>query len=197
MLNSSFDRAAKEKDGKLKNRAFILFDFILMRVGYFNSYKKINTEGIKRLVFVCKGNVCRSVYCEFFIKQRLINSTNDLEVVSCGLRTSGGTKANNMATKVAKIRNVNLSLHRSRRATDIAINNSDLVIIMEPGMAIGLRSRGIKVARKNIVLLGMIGSSPQVRINDPYGKSEKAFNVIFDQVEDKVKFLLKHFMLSR
>ncbi len=109
----------------LRHYASMVWD----RFGGFWTYRQINWARVSRLVFVCKGNICRSPYAETRAKGY------GVEVVSIGLTAKSGTSANPDAIKNAEVRGINLGSHRAKRQEDICIGGGDLLVAMEPGQA--------------------------------------------------------------
>jgi protein-tyrosine phosphatase len=80
---------------------------------------------IKRLVFVCQGNICRSAFAEI-VAERL-----GLAAASFGLSTDAGKAAHPPATAAAAALGHDLSAHRTTRAQDFIVQPGDLLLAME------------------------------------------------------------------
>ena len=76
--------------------------------GKYGQFARIKWGQVKRLVFVCKGNICRSAYGE-------AGGEAGVPAVSCGLQANSGSPADPIALVVSSQRALDLSLHRSRR----------------------------------------------------------------------------------
>ena len=154
------------------------------RFGGFWMYRHINWSRVNRLVFVCKGNICRSPYAEIRAKG------HGIEVISLGLAAKSGTLANSDAIKNAAVRGIDLDLHRAKRQSDIHISSGDLLIGMEPGQARVLH----RIAKKEgaqVTLLGLWRDPPRPYIHDPYGHGEGYFQTCFSIIDEAVEGLLK------
>ena len=154
------------------------------RVGGFWMYRKINWARVNRLVFVCKGNICRSPYAEMRAKGC------GIEVVSMGLAAKSGTLANLDAIKNAAVRGIDLELHRAKQQKDICIETGDLLVGMEPWHASVLQ-RMAKKAGAQTTLLGLWTNSPRPYIHDPYGHAEAYFQTCFSVIDEAVESLIK------
>ena len=145
---------------------------------YLGNYKKveqIDWGKVTRLVFVCRGNVCRSPYAEMKAKGLDLNAT------SIGLDTTEGSPANAKAIKSASYRNVMLDEPRARVYKLIKITNNDLVVCMEPWQ---LKKFGkIDSSGCQITLLGLLCTNKKIIINDPYGKPDDFYDDCFQEID--------------
>ena len=62
---------------------------------------EILPRGIRSVLFVCKGNICRSPFAALYLDAKLKERNCPIEVSSAGLETSTGSKANPIASAVA------------------------------------------------------------------------------------------------
>jgi len=151
---------------------------IRFMAGNYRNYKQIDWRSVERLVFVCKGNICRSAYAEAVAKSLGIDS------VSCGIDTRHGCSANEEAIHVAEANGFNLREHRTTQIQLLDIRDSDLLVAMEPGQAEYIcREYGEKYSCS---LLGLWGQPVTPHIEDPYGASRVYFNHCFNYIEKSV-----------
>ena len=147
-------------------------------VGDYRHYQQIDWQSVERLVFVCKGNICRSAYAEAVAKSFGIDS------VSCGIDTRNNYPANEDAIIAAEAKGVDLSKHRTSPIQLLDIRENDLLVAMEPRQAEYIvREYGEKC---RCSLLGLWGSPVSPHIQDPYGASLKYFNNCFTYIEKSV-----------
>jgi len=145
--------------------------------GRFDSLKHLELLLIKRLVFVCRGNVCRSPYAEAAAKSLGFTS------LSCGVEVSHSAPAEKMAIKAAYLRGKDLSQHMSRSIHNIELNNSDCLIAMDPTHLPVARDVAERVGCQ-ITLIGLWRKIPIPEIADPYGKALQVFSVCFDEIDE-------------
>lgn len=87
---------------------------------------------MKRVLFVCSGNTCRSPLAEGIAKDVFQQEMNaDISVSSAGTAALDGHPASGLAVEVARAENINISNHRSRLLTQTQIIDADLIITME------------------------------------------------------------------
>ena len=171
---------------KLRSWWKVSKEWLLLFFGLYDRFGQLakNTHP-KRVIFLCKGNVCRSVYAERYLQQQLASLDTPLEVISCGIDTDGGTPANSVGKKVAAERGVNLEGHFSQKLQELEISPDDLLVVMEPYMLAALPDGH----GASIIMLGMLGDDRSPSISDPYGQPEAEFKRVFAAIESKVDSL--------
>jgi len=98
----------------------------LYSLGFYRKYRNVKWENVERLVFVCKGNICRSAYAE-----AVANSYN-LESVSCGIHTTLGKPANILAQEAALRAGRDIRKHKTTPLSSVSLRKGDLLVAMEP-----------------------------------------------------------------
>ncbi len=80
---------------------------------------------VRRLVFVCHGNICRSAYAHVLAKRA------GAQVASFGLSTATGRGAHAPVVKLAARRGINMTAHRATDIDDFVPKQGDLLLAME------------------------------------------------------------------
>jgi protein-tyrosine phosphatase len=146
--------------------------------GDYRSYRPVDWESVERLVFVCKGNICRSAYAEAVARSLGVDSA------SCGVDTRAGYPADEVAIRTAAEKGVDLEKHRTTPIQSMEFEKGDLLVAMEPWQAVYIsREFG---ADYRCSLLGLWGRPLRPYIQDPYGASSIYFNNCFDYIEKSV-----------
>jgi protein-tyrosine-phosphatase/predicted ATP-grasp superfamily ATP-dependent carboligase len=127
----------------------------------------------KSVLFVCKGNICRSPFAEGYLKKLLPK----LNVASAGLLPGVGHKPPSAAIEAAARREVDLSKHRSRVLSqeDISLSEVVLVFEVEQFRAVKRLARRCSTNRPRICLLGALDYQYPLEINDPFGQDVQVF----------------------
>ena len=150
---------------------------IRLRAGGWRDEQNVNWSTVRRVVFICAGNICRSPYAA--ARARLLG----IETASCGLTASGGAGADPAAFRNAAKRHVDLSSHRSRPYKDFDFFDGDLLVMFEPSQVTSLNDRS---AGAQVTLHGLWAIRPQPYIADPYGRSDNYFQHCFTLIDQGV-----------
>lgn len=161
-----------------RKMGLVRYSFHLARfmLGSFSSLKNVEWSTVTRLVFVCKGNICRSPYAEQ--RARAIG----LSCSSFGLEPGVGAPANPLAIRAASARGLDLTSHRARSVVDFPIEGGDLLTAMEPWQVTVLRSLPVPVGVQ-VTLLGLWCRPSRPHLEDPYGLSDDYFQTCFGIID--------------
>ena len=158
-------------------------------LGRYRDYSNIDWASVERLVFVCKGNICRSAFAE------AVARSLGMEAVSCGLQTVISAPANEDAVKTAREMGYALDEHRTTPIMYMVIQKTDLVIAMEPWQAEYI---GRQLVRPHsYTLLGLWSRPVFPHIQDPYGSPPAYFQRCFSYIENSVNGIVKQIEKSR
>ena len=161
-------------------RGFVLTCWYRIRylTGGYREYRRIDWQSVKRLVFICRGNICRSAYAE------AVARSLGVDVKSCGLETQNDLPANNDAIKIASARGYDLRKHKTTPIQSLVFRDTDLLIAMEPWQIEYIDREFGKKHRCS--LLGLWGNQANPHIQDPYGASTTYFHNCFTCIENSV-----------
>ncbi len=116
---------------------------------------------IRRLVFVCHGNICRSAFAAAIAHSAGINAS------SFGLSTSSGESAHGPAIKAAAALGVDLTHHRTTTVEDYSAQPGDLLLAMETRQLRRISAHP-KLAKMPRTLLGLYTDPSYPHLHDPY-----------------------------
>ena len=157
---------------------------VLFSVGFYNSAPAVDWGSIKRLAFVCQGNICRSPYAAERAK------TLGLRAISFGISAVGGACANESASRVARARGIDLSAHRSARFQATQMAPGDLILVFEPAHLRDVMDHNLS-AVSGVTLLGLYTRPVWPHIYDPYGRSDSYFHQCFSVIDLSIQELAK------
>lgn len=141
----------------------------------------------QKIVFVCKGNICRSPYAEAKWKQ----ISPDVSVSSCGIDTIEGLPADCEALRVANKRGVSLTEHKTTLCRPEVLQEADLLLLMCP---MQLASGALRKHLGKCLFLGAVDfpTGGSLFIGDPYGQGPEAFELCFNRIDSALLALEKH-----
>lgn len=167
------------KKGLLRYVAYEL----LRMLGVYRKFAKIDFKQVKRLVFVCHGNICRSPLGEVIARQ------HGVPAISFGLDTYGGKPADPRAIAWAQANGYNLKEHITKRVDQYEPQAGDLLIGMEPKHIRKLCAQFTR-APVQITLIGLWLESPLAYLHDPYNTKADYFSRCEGLVLESTKVLL-------
>lgn len=153
-------------------------------LGVYRQYRRIDFEHVKRLVFVCQGNICRSPFAECYARDL------GLESKSFGLIATTGSAANELGVAVAAKAGVELSSHQATNVQDFVIRADDLLVGFEPFHCRKLEKCIPPGSPAQVSLAGMWLAPPRPYIHDPYGAPEEYFVNCYQRIINVVSRLV-------
>lgn len=142
---------------------------------------KLHRKGIS-VLFVCKGNICRSPFAEKLLLK--ISSNTDTvfsSIASCGLSCKQNNQVEEVAIRSADLFGVSLEDHRPRIISKSMVSSYNVIIAFEVSHALTIASL-YSESRKNIFILGVMDNEPSVDIVDPYNKSAVMYKEIYRRI---------------
>lgn len=150
--------------------------------------------GVRSVLFVCLGNICRSPFAELVAARRSEQrSPGAMVFASAGIHTKQAAQPPAEARSVAKRFGISLDAHRPQQLTRELVDAYDMVVVMETSQLDLLRARYPDL-RERVFLLSMFdeGASGLERyaIADPFGLTPEAFQECYRRIERTVSALL-------
>lgn len=149
---------------------------------------------MKRILFVCTGNTCRSPLAEGIARKILADTLrNDIEVASAGMDAWDGGAATDEALLVGIERGLDIGAHRSRKLTRKIVRASDLILAMGPQHLSAVRRFGGEDKSHLLAQYAANGGSDRA-IRDPFGGDLEAYRATADDLQSQVQLALDRFL---
>lgn len=150
---------------------------------------------IRSVLFVCKGNICRSPFGAARMRQLL--KQVDISGVVCdsaGLDTTQAARPPKEACAAAARFGLSLDGHRPLQVTPEVISQYDLIVVMESAHLLALKQR-YPVLADRIVLLPLLSGYPggyaRYNIADPYGQPLAVFQSCYHRMDEALATLIR------
>ncbi len=122
---------------------------------------------MKKIIFVCTGNTCRSPMAEGYLKSK---NRKDLDIISRGLAADGSPVSENSVLAMKEL-GIDISAHTSKQLTFADIDETSVFICMSASHADILEGLGID--KMKLFVLG---------ISDPYGADIEVYKKCRDEI---------------
>ncbi|HRF43109.1 MAG TPA: phosphotyrosine protein phosphatase [Candidatus Competibacteraceae bacterium] len=155
------------------------------RVGRLRRFARLDFSAVRRVVFVCQGNICRSPFGEA-VARRV-----GLPTASFGLATSTGMPAFGRAVETAQAQGIDLTSHRVTAIEDFTFQRGDLLVVMEVRQARRLLKSRELPSEVQITLLGLWSEPLRPHLHDPFEHGPTYFQFCFQVIDSGVKELAR------
>lgn len=134
---------------------------------------------MKKIMFVCSGNTCRSPMAEGLFRKYLAdNNIENIEVASAGISAFAGDMVSENSVIAAKKRGVDISSHRAKSINPEDVLSVDLFVCMSQSHAAALSE--LCESERLLVL----------NVSDPYMQSEEVYENCCQQIENSFSEIL-------
>lgn len=145
---------------------------------------------VRSILFVCKGNICRSPFAEQ-IAVKSLDKSFPLKFHSVGVHVDHPKPPPVEAINAAKEFGINLDEHRSRGLTYALMESFDVIVVMEEKQRTYLK-KIFQEFREKIFLLPLFEKNNDRKrgdmyllynIKDPYGKGASEFHECYERIK--------------
>ena len=148
---------------------------------------------VKKILFVCTGNTCRSPMTEGMLKKAAEEKglSDRISVSSAGISVFRAPSASPEAVEVMRRAGIDISSHRPRQVTAEMLLEADLVITMTESHRSRILDMYPEIKGKVYTIkkfAKMENGSPD--IPDPFGGAEKEYKRIASEIGEAVKKII-------
>lgn len=141
---------------------------------------------VKRVLFVCTGNTCRSPMAEALLHH---HGKEQFDVQSAGVFAAVGSDASSHAKNALEEKGISIA-HSSQQVTEELLGWSDVVLTMTTGHRQLLLAQHPEVSEKVHTLYEFVEGTNK-DISDPFGGSLAIYKATLEEMEQLVQTLVK------
>ena len=148
---------------------------------------------MKKILFVCTGNTCRSPMAEVIFNSLAEEKELDWRAESAGVAAVGNNPASPNAIEAVAELGLDLTMHRTRFLPAVDLNEYALFVGLSEEHAAILRSIGIPADLVRVLYRAPNADDPydlRMDIVDPYGGDLNAYRRCRDEIVGAVKVLI-------
>jgi len=150
---------------------------------------------MRRVLFVCTGNLCRSPMAEYALQKALANrGVDNILSESAGTMAYDGSPAASRAITEAASHGLNMASHRSRFLTRKMVNEAEVIVAMEGHHYQSIAGLAPHATEKIVMIGDLIPGRGDPEIGDPYGGTEEDFARAFEEIKQAVENLADKLM---
>jgi protein-tyrosine phosphatase len=158
----------------------------------------LNLKGIKSVLFVCMGNICRSPTAEAVFRHKAAEQNVKIKIDSAGtLGAHAREKPDHRAQKAGIAQGYSFDGIKARKVTVKDFTDFDLILAMDERNVKDLHKVSPpELTHKIKLFLDFANNSEDSEVPDPYYGGANGFRYVLALVEDASDGLLKALMAS-
>ena len=146
---------------------------------------------MKKILFICTGNVCRSPMAEGLLRH-MLRGRDDIQIASAGLGALDGLRVTDVAAEVVAELGVDITSHLSQSLNSDLVNQADFIFVMTRQHQDALQTLFPSASEKTFLTREFEGSHAGENrdIADPIGQSIEIYRRTRDQIRDALPSLI-------
>ena len=147
---------------------------------------------MKKIMFVCTGNICRSAMAEYLLRDKLekLSLQDKIKVYSSGISAYAGDIPTYEAVSVMKkLYNIDMTSHRATPSRYADVEGMDLILCMTRSHVSSLKLMYPNMSNKIFLLNDYVSNGTD--ISDPWGYGIDVYTKCIKEIDESLELLLK------
>jgi protein-tyrosine-phosphatase len=150
----------------------------------------------RSVLFVCKGNICRSPFAAALAERMLREAGAHAVCASAGFRASSDGRSPAEAIEAARSFGIELDAHIPVSLTNAIVDEADLIVVMEASQVADMNREYPAAAGKVLLLPLAVAPSRENRgyarfnIGDPFGEPLAVFDRCYASIHEALRALV-------
>ncbi len=144
---------------------------------------------MKRILFVCTGNTCRSPMAAALFRHR-VGDEAQWEACSAGIYAGEGSPASTHSVEAMRELGIDLGDHRSQPLTAELVQQADLIVTMTAGHRFEILQDFPAVGNRVFLIKSFGTSKVPADITDPFGGTLNIYKRIRDEIDQALSDLI-------
>ena len=147
---------------------------------------------MKKIMFVCTGNICRSAMAEYLLRDKLekLSLQDKIKVYSSGISAYAGDIPTYEAVSVMKkLYNIDMTSHRATPSRYADVEGMDLILWMTRSHVSSLKLMYPNMSNKIFLLNDYVSNGTD--ISDPWGYGIDVYTKCIKEIDESLELLLK------
>lgn len=147
---------------------------------------------MKKIMFICTGNICRSAMADGLMKKLVKEQNKDIEVYSCGIFAEDGDSPTYNAVEAIKEYGVDLKNHRATNIRNSKIKDMDIILCATVSHKNNVKAMYPELKDKILTMKEYAGfDESDLDIPDPWGYDIETYRFCASTISNCLRIIVE------